>query len=1038
MKALIHWWAENRVAANLLMLGILIAGTVGYLKLERELFPTIPFPGMQVTVVWPGAAPQEVEEQIVIRIEEALKDIEDIDWIRSESRESVGVISIMADGAEDFDRIKDAVESRVASVSNLPPDIEPPRVNQWFTRNETIRVAVHGELGERPLKRLAEDLRQEMGALKGVSIVEVFGTRAEEISIEVSESALRRYRISFGEVATAIRATSVNLSAGNLRTNAGEYTLRTRNLADTQAEFEDIIIRQLPEGGAIRVGDVARVIDGFEENEILATLNGEPAVLLQVMSSENMDVVTMSQSVNKWIDERRDSLPEGVSLTLWVDAAEDFEGRITTISSAALTGLLLVFAILLLTLRPLVAIWVAVGIATAYAGAFVLLPSVGVSLNMLSTFAFLLVLGIVVDDAIIVGERVHGEFERGNTGLNGAVDGAYIVAKPVIFGVITTIIAFMPWIFISGTMSEFTSQISWVVILALVFSLVEALFILPAHLSTIKQSNSNGRFARFQRRIADSIVGFGKHRYGPVLSAATRRPILTSSIFIGIFVVGMMGLMGGGHVKTAFAPEIESEQIFVNIDLRDGTTYERSLEILAQLQQAQEALVREVEESGEGLKNQIVENWYTRSRRDSVIAIVKLASPEVRSMSAKAAAIRLRELIGPVAEARQVSVQYSFDNSGADMEISVRHSDLGVLQSAVDELEERMRGFSSLYDVADSFVSANEEIRFELKPGAEKLGLTLAQVMNQVRQAYYGEEVQRLPREGQDVRVMVRYPVETRRSLESLRHFRVRTVDGREVPLNAIANMSYGPGLRKIDHWDGLRAAEVSAYLKEPVRKEIMDELKKDFFPGWEARYPGIKYATVGESAEEQEFVEELSMLLIIALFAMYFMLAVAFKSYSQPVLILIAIPFAVLGSVLGHFMMGLSISIYSYFGTVAAAGVVVNDNLVLIDSYNQLRKKGMSVVKAIQTAGVQRFRPILITSVTTFVGLVPLMLEKSSQAAWLQPIVIALAYGLVIAFFVTLFLVPAMLIIGDMIRQVFRRFFPRSGGGGSKLEGAG
>lgn len=1021
MKTIIAWWADNHVAANLLMLGILLAGVIGYSKLERELFPTVQIPVMQVTVVWPGASPKDIEEQIVDRIEESLKDLENLDWVRSESREGVGVVTVLADNGQDFSRIMDEVETRVSSISTFPPGIEQPRIIQWLSRNESLRVAVHGDIGERPLKRLADEMRQEVAALPGVSIVELFGTRTEEIAIEVSEAALQRYRISFDEIARAIRANSVNVSAGNLRTDSGQYTLRTRNLADTQTDFESIVVRQLPDGGVVRVGDVARVIDGFEENEILATLNGEAAVLIQVMSSEKMDVVLVSKSVREWLEERRENLPEGVSLTLWQDAAVDFNSRISTISSAALSGLTLVFLVLLLTLRPIVAVWVAVGIATAYAGAFVLLPSVGVSMNMLSTFAFLLVLGIIVDDAIIVGERVHTEFERGNTGLGGAITGAQLVSKPVIFGVITTIIAFLPWIFLTGVTQEFTRQISWVVILALAFSLIEALLILPAHLSTIKVNRTPGKFAQFQSRFAKSIVTFGNEKYGPMLAKAVGRPVVTTVIFVCALLVGFVGLMGSGHVRTAFNPEIESEQIYINVDLREGTTYKRALEILAQLQNAQERLIAEVESNAEGDKNKVVENWYTRSRRDSVIAIVKLASPEVRSISAKQAAVRLRELIGPVAEAKQIRVEYSFDNSGPDIEISVRHPDLDTLQLAVAELKLRMREFKALYDVSDSFDTASEEIRFDLKPGAEQLGLTLAQVMNQVRQAYYGEEVQRLPREGQDVKVMLRYPLESRRSIESLRHSRIRMSDGREVPLMSVVDVSYGPSLKQIDHWDGLRAAEVSGYLKEPVSDEIMTELQDNFFPAWEAKYPGLTRESVGESAAEAEFMAEIGALLLIALFAMYFMLAVAFKSYSQPILILIAIPFAILGAIIGHYIMGMPISIYSYFGTIAATGVVVNDNLVLIDSYNIYRKQGVHRSEAIQRAARHRFRPILITSVTTFIGLVPLMLERSSQAAWLQPIVVALAYGLVVAFFVTLFLVPAMLINGRNIKRSAR-----------------
>lgn len=1015
MKNLIAWWADNHVAANLLMIGILVAGVVGYGKMEREMFPTIAFPGMQINVVWPGASPKDIEEQVVVRIEEALKDLEGLDWVRSESRENVGVVRILADNGSDFNAILNEIESRVASISSFPPDIEPPRINQWHTRNQSLSIAVHGDIGERGLKRLADDLRREVAALPGISIVELFGTRAEEISIEVSESALRRYGVTFDEIARAIRADSVNLSAGNLRTDAGQYTLRTRNLADTQVDFEDIVVKQLPQGSAIRVGDLATVIDGFEENEILATLNGEAAVLVQVMSSENMDVVLMSKSVNDWLVERRKTLPEGVELTLWRDSAVDFNNRISLIGSAAFSGLLLVLLVLLLTLRPIVAFWVGVGITTAYAGAFVLLPYVGVSLNMLSTFAFLLVLGIVVDDAIIIGERVHTEHESGNAGLKGAIDGASRMSKPVIFGVITTIIAFLPWIFISGTTSEFTRQISWVVIFALGFSLIEALFILPAHLATIKPATSQGKLARFQHNFSESIVNFGNNRYGPLLEKSVARPGLTFAVFLAVMIVVFVGIKGGGHVRSAFAPEIESEEIYVNIELREGTTYERALDILAQLQVAQEKLIANVErEAGDSTKNKIVENWYTRSRRDSVLAIMKLAPPEVRSLSSKEAALRLRELIGDVAEAKQISVNYSFQNNDPDLQISVRHPDLDQLQLAVAELKERLRSFSALYDISDNFETASEEVRFDLKPGAEQLGLTLGQVMGQVRQAYYGEEVQRLPREGQDVKVMLRYPLESRSSLESLRHFRVRMQDSREVPLLSVVDVSYGPALKQIDHWDGLRAASVSGYLKEPIRDEIMEELKEDFFPQWEAKYPGLTRKNVGEALEEQRFIAEISVLLLMALFGMYFMLAVAFKSYSQPAVILVAIPFAVIGAFVGHWINGMPFSIYSYFGTIAATGVVINDNLVLIDSYNAFRERGLEIKDAIVKAGRSRFRPILITSVTTFIGLVPLMLDQSSQAEWLKPIVVSLAYGLVVAFFVTLFLVPALLIIGN------------------------
>ncbi len=977
-------------------------------------------PGLQIEVSWPGAAPQEVEEQIVARIEESVRDLDAIEWVRSTSSEGFGAVYILAEQQVDFTQFMNDVKIRLDSISSFPRDIEPPQVQQWINRNEFMRVAVHGDIGERELKRLAETLRREAAQLTAVTVVELFGTRQEEVSIEVSEEALRRYNLSFSEVAEAIRNTSINQSAGQVRTEVGTYQLKVRSQADTETEFNDIIVRETSDGGILRVGDVATVIDGFEDNPILATLNGEPAVLLQIMSTEVMDIVTASESVREWIEKRKDSLPEGVSLTLWTDQAVDFKGRMKTIGSSAVQGLALVMIVLLLTLRPIVAFWVAIGIATAYAGAFVLLGPVGVSLNMLSTFAFLLVLGIVVDDAIVVGEGIHSEANRIGGGVNASISGAQLVAKPVVFGVITTIMAFLPWLFVSGSTSEFTRHITWVVILALIFSLVESLLILPSHLSTMKPRTNMKRFGRFQKRIADSILNFAQNHYRKIAGWSIDHRYLTTSIFLGALVIGF-GLFGTGWVKKSFMPDIESDEIIVNVVMPEGAPYSRALEILAQLQEAELALVEEVNErtDGEGV---LIENWYTRSRRDSVLAIVKLAPPEVRDMTAKEASIRLRELMGDVPDAREVSVQYTQGNNDPDFELSIRHPDLDVLRAATADVENQLRTYETIYDVRNNLEGASEEIRLTMKPGTAKLGLTLADVNQQVRQAYFGEEVQRVPRDGQDVKVKVRYPLASRESIESLKNFRVRTNDGRELPLLAVADLEYAPGINRIQRWNGNRAARISADLKEQVRDDIMKDLDENFFPEWEERYPGIIRGAVGQAEGEQRFIKEVMGLYLIAFFAMYTMLAVAFRSYWQPMLILIAMPYAFVGAIVGHAVLGMTMAIFSYFGIAAAAGVVVNDNLVLMDYCNRLRDQGMSEREAIIEAGVARFRPILLTSVTTIVGLTPMMLERSIQAAFLQPIVVALAFGVFFAFFVTLLMVPSLYGIGLDIGEFFAR----------------
>lgn len=1035
MNKLIEWWARNTVAANLLMIGIFLAGIAGYSSMERELDPQVRFPGLEIEVTWPGASPQDVEEQVVARIEESVRDLDSIEWVRSFSSEGFGGVYILAEQQVNFTQFMNDVKIRVDSISSLPSSIEPPQVRQWVNRNEFIRVAVHGDIGERELKRLAEKLRREAAQLPAVNIVELFGVRNEEVSIEVSEEALRRYNLSFAQVAQAIRNNSLNSSSGVVRTNAGAKSITTRNMADTEKDFSEIIVRQTSDGAAITVADVATVIDGFEDNPILATLNGEPAVLLQVMTTETMDIVRASQSINTWIEERADTLPAGTKLTLWTDNNEAYEGRMTTIGSAAGQGLILVVIVLMLTLRPKVAVWVTAGIATAYAGAFIFLPYLDISVNMLSTFAFLLVLGIVVDDAIVVGESIHSESQKTGGGITAAVFGAQLVAKPVIFAVLTTIIAFMPWILISGSTSEFTRHITWVVICALSFSLIESLMILPAHLSGLRPRQHLGKFGRFQKKIADSIVYFAQTHYRKFGQWAIDNRYLTFFAFVGVFMIGFAGLFGNDYVKKGFMPDIESDEIIVNVEMPEGATYARALEILKQLQDAEKALVEEVDAQNEG-QGQLIENWYTRSRRDSVLAIVKLAPPEVRSLTAKDASIRLRELMGDVPDAKSVSVRYTNGDNDPGFELSIRHPDLDLLREAVADLEEKLREFDALYDIRNNLQGATEEIRLTLKPGAEKLGLTLADVSRQVRQAYYGEEVQRVPRNGQDVKVMVRYPIESRRSIESLKDFRVRTSDGREVPLSAVADMEYAPGISRIARWNGNRAARVSADMKENIRGEIMEDLEETFFPEWEKKYPGIIRGAIGQAEGEARFIAEVMKLYGMAFFVMYMMLAIAFKSYWQPFAIMVAMPYAFVGAIYGHFIVDMTMAIFSYFGIAAAMGVVVNDNLVLVDYCNRLRERGLGAKEAIVEAGVARFRPIMLTTVTTFIGLVPMMLERSIQAAFLQPIVVSLASGVVIAFFVTLFMVPSLYAIGDDMlsgSKKVKAFFARLFGGKRK-----
>lgn len=1032
MNGLIAWWARNPVAANLLMVGIVITGLLGFMNIEREAFPVVKANNVEVIVAWPGAAPQEVEEQIIVRVEEALTDLDNIDRIFASANEGSAYIWVRALGPVDMGAFVGNIKRRVDAISSLPRDIERPIVREQIYRDQSMRIGLYGDIGERQLNRLAEELRDEVAMLPGISIVELFGTRREEVSVELSEAALRRYGLTFDEVARAIGSTSVNVSSGRVRTESGDILLRARNLANTQTEFENIILRQDIEGGILRVGDVAKVIDGFEDEDILATLNGEPAVLIQVLSQEHMDVVKASDSVHKWVEETQKRLPEGVGLTIWWDNADVYKGRMETIVSSAVTGLLLVFLILILTLRPKVALWVTIGIATAYMGSLALLPSADVSLNIISTFAFLLVLGIVVDDAIVVGESIHHTSQQRGGSVESAILGTQLVAKPVMFAVLTTMIAFMPWLFLSGEDVQITRHISIVIILALTFSLIEAFFILPSHLRHLSPESTDSKylvvrkFLALQQAIAHSIMHFARTSYRRSLAFSLRHRYATVATFVGVFIISM-GVFSSGWVKFSFMPEIEGDGVFINVDLPNDTPYERALQILKQIQAAEKQLVEEVDAQAEPGQEKLVENWYTRSRRDSVLAMVKLVPPSERELSAKDVALRLKALIGDVPDAEEITVNYTTNDSVPRLSYAISHPDMDVLLEASDALQAKLRSYDSVYYVRDDLQGSVSELHFTLLPGAERMGLTLREVSRQVRQAYYGEEVQRLPRENGDVRVMVRYPREDRYNLASLENFRLRTADGRMVPLLSVVDVEVASGVTEIKRRERRRSATVNANLTSDVGRDIQKDLDENFFPQWEKDFPGVVRGAVGQAEGEARFMKEMASLYLLAFFVMYWLLAVAFGSYIQPLLIMTAIPFGYMGAVYGHLIFGLSMALFSYFGIAAAAGVVVNDNLVLMDYVNRARARGMNAVDAVLEAGPERFRPILLTTVTTFVGLIPMMAERSIQAQFLHPAVISLAFGVLVALAVTLYLVPSLYCIGEDVSDVFARRFKRA-----------
>lgn len=1140
LKGLVAWWGRNPVAGNLLMVFAVIAGVFSFNKMEKEFWPPGRDNSVFVQASWPGASPEDIETQIVVRIEEATAGLDGVDWVRSRSGEGFGWVSIQSESGADIDAMTQEVRSRVESISGLPTGMDPIRVTRQVGRNASFIIGLHGNVDERTLRDTAERLRDQISLLPGGANTEVWGARPPEVSIEVSEASLQAFGLTFDDVARAVRSSSVNAGAGAVRTADGNFQLQARNLADTELDFENIIIRQTPDGGIVRVRDVARVIDGFVDTNLYSRMNGEPAMLVALQTADRFNIWETDKAVDEALAEFRTTLPQGVQLTIVNDESEAYNQLMGILFQNAAQGFFLIFFLLLLTLHPKVAFWSTLGVMTAFAGSFFILPYVGVSLNFMSVFGFLLVLGIMVDDAIIVGESIYERAERGQTGADAAILSTQLVLKPLVASVFVTMIAFSPMMLFSGEVRQFTSAISIVVMSTLVFSLIESLIILPAHLAHVTKPNPTGtsildRLMRLQQKCAHSVLWVAKHLHAPLVRTAVKARYLTWAIFLVVMVLGV-GLMVSGRVKQTFMPEVEGDFMMANITLPQTTPFSRMEQVSAQLDAARRALEEETTEhawvdpeTGQTSRG-VVRSWSQFIDENTIQAYVGLTPPETRpDLRSRHITERLEQLLGEVPDADQVS--FSLSGSGApSIDLALISENKEDLEIAVEELKARLLQFEGVTSVRDSQDAANEELRFTLLPGAEQLGITLMDVTRQVRQAYFGEEVQRLPRGGDDVRVYARYPRDDRRTLESLGSFRIRTNDGREVPLASVATWEFAPGVTGLDRRQRQSSILVTADLvNAEARGEIMRTLDTDFWPGFEARFTTVSRRAIGEAEGQQEFMNEFMTLMGLAFCGIFFLLAVTFRSYWQPVMILCVIPFAIVGALLGHLIFGISFALFSWLGMIAAIGVVVNDNVVLVDRCNQIRgyfalrlkgaggalpedmgletheialpngqvveyvgiapdlepheemiiegaqsnfqrgpielKTSMQMsdgieyreraqelealgfqvmrVKAevgITEASISRFRQIFLTSVTEFVGTSPMILENAAIVQFLKPMVISLAFGVLICMPATLILTPAFYMIGVDIKRVFGGlfgFYARLYGGRRRLAAA-
>jgi len=949
LKGLVAWWGRNPVAGNLLMLFCVVAGFLSFQKMEKEFFPAGRGDGVFIQAVWPGASPEDMEQQVVVRIEEATADLNNVNWVRSRAGEGFSWVRIAVDPGSDVDAITEEVRSRVESIAGLPAGMEPIQVAREVGRYWSIILGVHGATDERTLRDTAERLRDRMSLLPGGANTIVTGVRTPEVSIEISEASLQAFGLTFDDVARAVRSSSLNAGAGAVRTEDGNFQLQARNLADSELDFENVIIRQTPDGGTVRISDVATVNDGFQDVNLYSRMNGDPSAIIALQTADTFNIWETNDAVQEALTEMRAELPAGLQITTIYNESEDYNSLLGILFSNAAQGFFLIFLLLLLTLHPKVAFWSTLGVMTAFAGSFFILPYVGVSLNFMSVFGFLLVLGIMVDDAIIVGEAIYERAERGHTGADASILATQMVLKPLVASVFVTMIAFSPMMFLSGDVQQFTRAISIVVMSTLVFSLIESLIILPAHLAHVKKPDPQGtsigsQLMRLQQRCAHSVIWVAQTIHKPFVTGAVKLRYLTWSAFLVITILAI-GLMASGRVKQTFMPEVEGDFMQVSIELPQTTPFSRMEQVADQLDAARRAMEEEtadnaVEDPNTGAMSRgVVRSWSQSIEDNSIRAYVGLTPPETRpELRSRQVTERLEELLGEVPDADQISFALSGGGSPA-IELALMGENKEDLEAAVEDLKARLLQFAGVSSVRDSQDAAIEELRFTMLPGAEQLGITLSDVTRQVRQAYFGEEVQRLPREGDDVRVYVRYPRDDRRTLESLGGFRLRTNDGREVPLASIATWEFAPGVTGLDRRQRMSSILVTADLvNAEARQEIMRTLDNDYFPEFEARFSTVSRRAIGEAEGQAEFFAQLGTLMLMAFAGIYFLLAVTFRSYAQPAMILSVIPFAIVGATIGHVIFDTSFALFSWLGVIAAIGVVVNDNVVLVDRCNQIR----------------------------------------------------------------------------------------------------
>ncbi len=1019
---LISWFARNSVAANLLMIFILIMGAFGYKTIQRQMFPNIERNYINISAQYRGASPQEIEESILIKIEESLKDVSEIKRTVSRAFRNSGRVSLEIDKDEELTDVLDKIKLRVDSIATFPADMEPVTISQAEFQQQVYEMALVGDIPLEELKPIAKEIEDDLLQLSNVSLANA-RVPTDEIAIEIKPELLRMYNLTISDVTNAINQYSANISAGQLRTDAGLVSVRIESQFYDGEEFAGIPVKIGPDGAKVVLSDLADIKDGFTEGERYFRYTGQNAVLIAVNATKSQSIVPIAETVKDFMAFKNTELPAGLELKELVDMTYYLNARLNMMLNNLFQGSLLVALMLTIFLRFRLAFWVMVGLPLCFLGAVMLMPVFGVSVNILSLFAFIMVLGIVVDDAIVIGESAYSEIERRGPGVENVIRGAKRVATPATFGVLTTIAVFAPFTLSSGPDGEFFYNIAIVVILCLAFSLIESKLILPAHIAHIKftEVKPNGWRARFNNR-------FNQFIHGPYRRTVENAVQWRWAVLAGFIAMLMLswGLVAGNHVRMIPQPKVPHDFPSIGIEMNENVSDMATIEALKTIESVIWQIEEEtIKEYGSGMIRDLLA--FNESRTEARL-VIPLVDEDARHFNTFELARKWRENIPEIAGMKSFSIEDDVNGGGDNGEFGylLYGADIKSLNEAGLRFIQMLQQEKGLYDVSSTIDPASKEVRMELLPAAYELGLNLRSIANQVGLSFYGGEAQRVIRDGEEVRVMVRYPRLTRERFSDLKYTVITTPEGEEVMLGDVVTLSEEPGISYIRREEGYRSVYVYGAIDEEQVEpnEVVASIDQKLLPQLFEEFPDVQTQLGGDIEEQQAQQDEQIMFFVAAMIMVYILLAVPLKSYGQPLIIMSVIPFSLTGAIWAHYLLGLDLSMMSTFGLIAAAGVVINDSLVMTDYINQKRLEGHSILQAVQEAGCARFRAITLTSITTFAGVMPILFETSLQAKFVIPMAAALGSAVLYATLVTLLLVPCLYLILQDLTTLFGKFF--------------